>query len=120
MTPSSPIPAPFSVSCRWQLLRFIRRPRRRSIPTSSRNASCSVRVLEIAPPWVRTELMNSQEAEQAMPLEQFIEETIAVLRTDADEILVDAAKPLRANAGPNEHGLVNGFNAQMTVIFAGG
>jgi uncharacterized oxidoreductase len=31
-----------------------------------------VRVLEIAPPWVRTELMNSQEAEQAMPLEQFI------------------------------------------------
>ena len=79
-----------------------------------------VRVLEIAPPWVRTELMNSQEAEQAMPLEQFIEETLAVLRTDADEILVDAAKPLRANAGPNEHGLVNGFNAQMTAIFAGG
>ncbi len=80
----------------------------------------TVRVLEIAPPWVRTELMNSQEAEQAMPLEQFIEETIAVLRTDADEILVDAAKPLRANVGPNEHGLVNGFNAQMTAIFAGG
>ncbi len=80
----------------------------------------TVRVLEIAPPWVRTELMNSQEVEQAMPLEQFIEETIAVLRTDADEILVDAAKPLRANAGPNEHGLVNGFNAQMTAISAGG
>jgi uncharacterized oxidoreductase len=33
----------------------------------------TVRVLEIAPPWVRTELMNSQEAEQAMPLEQFVE-----------------------------------------------
>ena len=32
----------------------------------------TVRVLEIAPPWVRTELMNWQEAEQAMPLEQFI------------------------------------------------
>ena len=80
----------------------------------------TVRVLEIAPPWVRTELMNSQEAEQAMPLEQFIEETIAVLGTDANEILVDAAKPLRANAGPNEHSLVNGFNAQMMAIFAGG
>ena len=79
----------------------------------------TVRVLEIAPPWVRTELMNSQEAKQAMPLEQFIEETIAVLRTDADEILVDAAKPLRANAGPNEHGLVNAFNAQMMAILAG-
>src|ERR1700738_2556580 len=80
----------------------------------------NVRVLEIAPPWVRTELMNSQEAEQAMPLEQFIEETIAVLGTDADEILIHAAKPLRANVGPNEHGFVNGFNAQMMTIFAGG
>ena len=79
-----------------------------------------VRVLEIAPPWVRTELMNSQEAEQAMPLKQFIEQTIAVLGTDTDEILVDAAKPLRANPGPNEHGLVNGFNAQMMAIFVGG
>jgi uncharacterized oxidoreductase len=28
-----------------------------------------VRVLEMAPPWVRTELMNSQEAAQAMPLD---------------------------------------------------
>jgi uncharacterized oxidoreductase len=80
----------------------------------------TVRVLEIVPPWVRTDLMNSQEAEQAMPLDQFIEETIAVLGTDADEILVDAARTLRDNAGPNEHGLVNGFNAQMTAIFAGG
>jgi uncharacterized oxidoreductase len=77
-------------------------------------------VLEIAPPWVRTELMNSQEAERAMPLERFIDETIALLRTDADEILVEAAKPLRANAGPNQHGLVNAFSAQMMTLFAGG
>ncbi len=56
-----------------------------------------VRVLEIAPPWVRTELMNSQEAKEAMPLDQFITETMQVLGTDADEILVEAAKPLRAN-----------------------
>ncbi len=79
----------------------------------------TVRVLEIAPPWVRTDLMNSQEAEQAMPLDQFINETIAMLGTDAEEILVDAARPLRANVGPDEHALVNGFNAQMTAIFAG-
>jgi uncharacterized oxidoreductase len=78
-----------------------------------------VRVLEIAPPWVRTDLMNSREAEQAMPLDQFIDETIAVLGTNADEILVEAARPMRANAGPNEHGLVNGFNAHMTALFAG-
>src|SRR4029077_4362318 len=66
-----------------------------------------VRVLEVAPPWVRTELMNSQEAEQAMPLDQFISETLDVLGTDAVEILVEAAKPLRANPGPGEHALVN-------------
>ena len=53
-----------------------------------------VLVLEVAPPWVRTELMNSQEAEQAMPLDQFISETLDLLGTDADEILVEAAKPL--------------------------
>src|SRR6202166_5132655 len=35
--------------------------------------------LELAPPWVRTELMNSQDAAQAMPLDRFIAETLEVL-----------------------------------------
>jgi uncharacterized oxidoreductase len=78
-----------------------------------------VRVLEIAPPWVRTDLMNSREAEQAMPLEAFIDETIAVLGTEADEILVDGAKLFRGNPGPEERGLVNAFNAQMLEVYAG-
>jgi uncharacterized oxidoreductase len=78
-----------------------------------------VRVLEIPPPWVRTELMNSQEAEQAMPLDQFIAETIAVLGTNADEVLVEGAKAFRANVGPAEHGFVDNFNAQMAALFAG-
>ena len=77
-----------------------------------------VRILEVAPPWVRTELLNSQEAEQAVPLDQFIAETLQVLETDADEILVEAAKPLRANPGPQEHALVNGFNQQMVELFS--
>jgi uncharacterized oxidoreductase len=38
-----------------------------------------VRVLEIAPPWVRTDLMNSREAKEAVPLDQFIAETMALL-----------------------------------------
>jgi uncharacterized oxidoreductase len=76
-----------------------------------------VRVLEMVPPWVRTELMNSQEAEQAMPLDQFISETLDALGTDAEEILVEAAKPLRANPGPDEHAFVNGFNQQMLKLF---
>jgi uncharacterized oxidoreductase len=71
-----------------------------------------VRVLEIAPPWVRTDLMNSREAEQAMPLDQ-----LALLGTDADEIVVEGARPFRENAGPHEHGLVNGFNQQALAMF---
>src|SRR6202044_2751052 len=69
-----------------------------------------VRVLEIAPPWVRTELLNSQDAEAAMPLDDFIAETLAALTSGADEILVERAKPLRNNAGPLEHALVDQFN----------
>jgi len=76
-----------------------------------------VRVLEIAPPWVRTDLMNSREAEQAMPLEQFIKEAMALLGTGADEIVVDGAKAFRRNPGPNEHALVNDFNQQALAMF---
>jgi uncharacterized oxidoreductase len=76
-----------------------------------------VRVIEIAPPWVRTDLMNSREAEQAMPLDQFIAETMALLGTDGDEIVVEAARMFRDNVGPNEHALVNGFNQQASAMF---
>ncbi|GLS20325.1 oxidoreductase [Labrys miyagiensis] len=76
-----------------------------------------IRVLEIAPPWVRTDLMNSREAEEAMPLDEFIAETMSVLATDADEILVEGAKAFRANAGPNEHALINGFNQHALALF---
>jgi len=79
-----------------------------------------VRVLEIAPPWVRTDLMNSREAEPAMPLDEFIGETMSVLATDADEILVEGAKAFRANVGPNEHALVTGFNQEATTRFGSG
>ncbi len=73
----------------------------------------SVRVLEIAPPWVQTDLLNSSEDPRAMPLKEFIEETITVLGTDADEILVEQAKPFRNNPGPNESALMTQFNDMM-------
>jgi uncharacterized oxidoreductase len=73
----------------------------------------SVSVLEIAPPWVQTDLLNSSEDPRAMPLKEFIEETIKVLGTDAEEILVEQAKPFRNNPGPNESALVTQFNDSM-------
>jgi uncharacterized oxidoreductase len=73
----------------------------------------SVSVLEIAPPWVQTELMNSSANLNAMPLREFIDETVKVLGTDAQEILVERAKPMRNNVGPNEGAFVTQFNDFM-------
>ena len=73
----------------------------------------SVSVLEIVPPWVQTDLMKSNEEPRAMPLKEFIDETIKVLGTDAEEILVERAKLLRNNPGPNEGAFVTQFNDLM-------
>ncbi|RDU97701.1 SDR family oxidoreductase [Trinickia dinghuensis] len=70
-----------------------------------------VSFIEIAPPWVRTELMNSSEEERAMPLDEFIAGAVEQLGTGAKEILVGGqAVNMRANPGPNEHAWVNQFN----------
>jgi uncharacterized oxidoreductase len=73
----------------------------------------SVTVLEIAPPWVQTDLLNSNNEPRAMPLAEFISETIKVMGTDAPEVLVERAKPLRNSVGPNEGALVTQFNDMM-------
>ncbi|MES2072722.1 MAG: SDR family NAD(P)-dependent oxidoreductase [Pseudomonadota bacterium] len=70
----------------------------------------SVRVLELSPPWVQTDLLDSKEEPRAMPLAEFIAETIDVLGTDTDEVLVERAKDMRANPGANEYAFVNQFN----------
>jgi len=55
-------------------------------------------------------LLNSSEEERAMPLNDFIEEAMTKLGTDAEEILVGQASQMRANPGPNEHAWVTQFN----------
>jgi uncharacterized oxidoreductase len=61
--------------------------------------SSNVRVIELAPPYVQTELMGSGQASdpRAMPLKEFLTEVIELLKTqpDATEILVERVKPLR-------------------------
>jgi uncharacterized oxidoreductase len=74
-----------------------------------------VSLIEIAPPWVRTELMNSSEEERAMPLDEFVAGAIEQLGTEANEILVGPAVNMRANPGPNEHAWVNQFNDMMAA-----
>ncbi|MGW9527267.1 hypothetical protein ACWHAM_05845 [Paenibacillus terrae] len=49
-----------------------------------------------------------------MPLVSFIEETMELLGTDADEALVEQAKILRMNQGPNEGVFVTKLNEMMS------
>jgi uncharacterized oxidoreductase len=62
----------------------------------------SVKVQEIAPPRVQTDLLNSSKEPRAMPLKPFIEQTMEALGTSDNEILVESAKLFRANPGVNE------------------
>lgn len=73
----------------------------------------SVKVLEIAPPWVDTDLIHKSGDERAMPLDEFIEETLIKLENATTEVLVDRVLPLRANQGANEHGLIEQFNLSL-------
>ena len=73
----------------------------------------SVRVQEIAPPWVDTDLIHKAGDPRAMPLDAFIAETMEKLATDDPEIVVDAIKAIRDNPGANEHALIHGFNLSL-------
>ena len=73
----------------------------------------SVRVQEIAPPWVDTDLIRKSGDPRAMPLGLFIEKTMEKLASDAEEVIVDEVRSFRDNPGSNEHGLVNGFNQAL-------
>ena len=58
----------------------------------------SVRVLELAPLYVQTDLMGPEQVAdpRAMPLQEFIDET------DAHEVLTERVAFLRNGAGPND------------------
>jgi uncharacterized oxidoreductase len=57
----------------------------------------NVQVIEIVPPAVRTTLMGQENAEEAMPIEDFVDEVMELLQSepDAKEILVDRVRFLR-------------------------
>lgn len=76
-----------------------------------RNTSVSVQ--EIAPPWVDTDLIHKSGDPRAMPLDDFISETMRALATDAEEVLVERVIPLRDNPGAGEHALFKLFNESV-------
>jgi uncharacterized oxidoreductase len=84
-----------------------------SMTTRYKLKNTSVKLIEIVPPWVQTDLLNSKNNPNAMPLPDFIAESMKLLATDADEILVERVKPLRNNAGPNESAFFTKFQEMI-------
>ncbi|WP_328977466.1 SDR family oxidoreductase [Streptomyces canus] len=60
-------------------------------------ADAGVQVIEVAPPAVRTTLLGQQDSETAMPLDDFLTETLTLLREkpDAKENIVEQARFVR-------------------------
>jgi uncharacterized oxidoreductase len=79
----------------------------------------AIKVLEIVPPWVATELMGEVPTDpRAMPLDAFIAETMQILATDADEICVQNVLRMRnASASGDEAGFIKTFNDMMSQRF---
>jgi uncharacterized oxidoreductase len=74
-----------------------------SLSLRNRLQGTSVRVIEVIPPWVATELVaGAVDDPRAMPLNDFIKESMEVLSGDIDECIVYGAKPFRVNVGTND------------------
>jgi uncharacterized oxidoreductase len=81
--------------------------------------STPIEVLEIAPPYVATHLMSGAEDPRAMPLNQFIAETMEILKASPipAEICVENVKGLRFAAESGRYDAIfKGLNAAMADI----
>lgn len=84
----------------------------------------AVQVIELAPPYVQTELMGERQKNDpmAMPLAEYIRETMSLLESssDAKEILVERVKPQRfAEARGEYDAFYQKFNDMMSAARAG-
>jgi uncharacterized oxidoreductase len=76
-----------------------------------------VEVIELAPPYVQTELTGSHQAlDHAMPLKEFITESMRLFSTTPTppEILVERVKPLRFSSRADYAGFFKTLNDQFT------
>lgn len=68
-------------------------------------ASTPVQVIELVPPAVQTTLMGQQDDPSAMPLDEFLDETMRILATqpEVEEVLVDRVRFLRDAEAEGRH-----------------
>jgi len=79
----------------------------------------AIEVLELVPPYVATDLMGGASDPRAMPLDKYIAEVMAILKTTPTpaEIVVENAKGLRFAAESGKYAVVfEGLNARMADI----
>ncbi|PTL71482.1 oxidoreductase [Rathayibacter caricis DSM 15933] len=77
-------------------------------------AGAGVQVVEIVPPAVRTALLGQEDSQQAMPLDEYVSEVLALLREnpDARELVVENARWARdAAANGTYAGLVSSLSS---------
>jgi uncharacterized oxidoreductase len=77
-------------------------------------------VIEIVPPYVQTDLLDGAEDPRAMPLKEYIAETMELLKTEPTpaEICVQRVYPLRfADSEGRFDATFNGLNAAMAERF---
>jgi uncharacterized oxidoreductase len=76
----------------------------------------AIEFLELIPPYVQTDLLNGASDPRAMPLNEYIAEVMAILKTqpNVQEICVERVKPLRFAADSGKYDAVfNGLNETM-------
>jgi uncharacterized oxidoreductase len=79
----------------------------------------NVEVLELAPPYVQTNLMDGAEDPRAMPLPAFIAESMEILKSGAQDIYVKNVHPLRyAEQQGKFEEVFEGLNGAMSARFA--
>ncbi len=79
----------------------------------------SVEVLELIPPYVATDLMGGAKDPRAIPLNAYIAETMAILKTQPtpEEICVEPVKRLRFAAEDGHYkGVFEGMNASLANV----
>lgn len=74
-------------------------------------ADTGIQVIEVIPPSVRTTLLDQQDDDQAMPLDEFLDETLQLLadEPDAKELVVERARFLRDAEASGSYDVVLGM-----------